>query len=349
MSIRRLGADDEQTARLADLLCQRLYLGAELVIQTSVYLACCKHLFGDRHRRADGCADNLLLVSLLSHLLLCKELGVAAEQDIGASTRHVRSDGNGAETTCLCDYLRLALMVLCIKHGVLDALETQTLGEHLRLLDRNGTDEHRLPFCMAFLYLSDDGVVFALLIFIYNIVVVDADHRPVGRHLDDVERINLAELVLLGQRRAQRGRHAFHPKLGQGHHVHVPLHQNDPGKASGLPEQIGRKNGVALVEGRRIGGVEVLGHRIAHGASAEAQDVAVGVDDGKHGAVSEHVEGASLAPQHQPGLDKLLLGEPLLHQPVADLRRGRGGADAEAVCSFASTTITASDSPRCCR
>ena len=51
---------------------------------------------------------------------------------------------------------------------------------------------------------------------------------------------------------------------------------------------------------------------------------------GKHGAVSEHVEGASLAPQHQPGLDKLLLGEPLLHQPVADLRRGRGGADAEA-------------------
>ena len=118
--------------------------------------------------------------------------------------------------------------------------------------------------------------------------------------------------------------------MRQGHHVHVPLHQNDPGKAPCLPEQIGRKNGVALVEGRRIGGVEVLGHRIAHGASAKAQDVAVGVDDGKHGAVSEHVEGASLAPQHQPGLDKLLLGEPLLHQPVADLRRGRGGADAEA-------------------
>ena len=136
--------------------------------------------------------------------------------------------------------------------------------------------------------------------------------------------------LLGGKRRAQRGRHALHSELGQGHHIHVPLHQNDPGQAPGLAEQIGRKYGVALVEGRRIGGVEVLGHRIAHGASAEAQHVSVRVDDGEHGAVSEHVEGASLATEHQAGLNELLLGEALLHQPPADLRRGRGGADAEA-------------------
>ena len=86
---------------------------------------------------------------------------------------------------------------------------------------------------------------------------------------------------------------------------------------------------VALVEGRRIGGVEVLGHRIAHGASAEAQHVSVRVDDGEHGAVSEHGESASLATEHQAGLNELLRGEALLHQPPADLRRGRGGADAE--------------------
>ena len=132
------------------------------------------------------------------------------------------------------------------------------------------------------------------------------------------------------QRRAQRGGYAFHAELAQGDHVHVALHQDHPLEPSRLAQQIGCENVVSLIEGGGIGGVEVLGLHVADGAPAEAEHVAVGVDDGEHGPVAEHVEDPAVPFQHQPGGDQFLFGKALAHQRTADVGPRRGRTDAEA-------------------
>ena len=78
----------------------------------------------------------------------------------------------------------------------------QHLGEAFGLLDRGGADQHRLAAELALLQQRDDGAVFLGGGAIDLVVLVVADHRPVGRHLDDVEVVDVHELVGFGQRRA---------------------------------------------------------------------------------------------------------------------------------------------------
>ena len=60
--------------------------------------------------------------------------------------------------------------------------------------------------------------------------------------------------------------------------------------------------------------IEVLRLGVAHGAAAEAQHLALGVDDGKHHPAPEHIEGASVPADGQPGLLQELRLEALLPQ-----------------------------------
>ena len=80
-----------------------------------------------------------------------QRLGVAAEHDIRAAACHVGGDGNGAVLAGLRDDIRLALMMLRVQHGVLNALRLEDLGQLLRLLDRDRTDQDRLALGVAFL------------------------------------------------------------------------------------------------------------------------------------------------------------------------------------------------------
>src|SRR5687767_5623085 len=123
------------------------------------------------------------------------------EEDVDASSGHVRREGNGALLTCVGDDERLALVVLRVEDLVLDAVPFQLAGEPFALLDRCRPDEDRLAFRVPLSHLGDDGVPLALLGLVDEIRMIDADHRPVRRDLRDLELVDLEQLLGLGRRR----------------------------------------------------------------------------------------------------------------------------------------------------
>ena len=85
----------------------------------------------------------------LGHLLLeagvlGHELGVAAEQDVGAAAGHVGGDHHHALAAGLRHDERLALVVLGVQDFVLNAHALEDAGEPLGFLDGDGAHEHGL-------------------------------------------------------------------------------------------------------------------------------------------------------------------------------------------------------------
>ncbi len=147
-------------------------------------------------------------------------VGVAAELDVGAAAGHVGGDRHRARNAGLRDDIGFLLVVARVQDGedlalhrvaeerrerlrigeiaLLPAALAQDAREKLRLLDRGGADEHRLPARLAVLDQVEDRRVFLLRRAVDLVVVVVAHHRPVGRHLDHVEIVDVDELLRLG-------------------------------------------------------------------------------------------------------------------------------------------------------
>ena len=103
----------------------------------------------------------------------------------------------------LGDDCRLALMVAGVEHlEALDAVLAQALGQQFGLLDRGGADEDRLALCGRLADLAHDRLVFFLDRPVDLVVLVETHDRHVGRHLDDVEAVDVAEFLGFGRRRA---------------------------------------------------------------------------------------------------------------------------------------------------
>ena len=93
-------------------------------------------------------------------------------------------------------------------------LRGQLLGEHLGDLDRDRADEHRLAGRVARLDLLGDRRPLAVLGLVDLIVAVLADHRHVGRDLDDRQLVDLHELGRLGEGGAGHARElVVHPEV----------------------------------------------------------------------------------------------------------------------------------------
>ena len=122
------------------------------------------------------------------------ELGISAEHDIRAAAGHVGRDGHGAEAAGLRNDFRFALVVLRVQHEMLDAGLFELVGDALGLLDRNRADQHRLPALVAVADFLDHGVELLVFGFVNDVVIVDADHRLIGRNHDHLEAVNFLEL-----------------------------------------------------------------------------------------------------------------------------------------------------------
>ena len=127
-----------------------------------------------------------------------QEVGVAAQQDVGTTTGHVRGDGDGTQTTGLGDDGGLALVVLGVEDLVLDAAAGQKTRELLGALDGDGTDEHRLALGMAGNDVLDHGVELDVDGAVDQVVPVIADDGPVRRDGLHRQLVNLTELGVLG-------------------------------------------------------------------------------------------------------------------------------------------------------
>ena len=118
-------------------------------------------------------------------LLPRHELGVAAEQNVGAAAGHVGGDGHRALAAGLGDELGFLGVVLGVQHDVLvdaaagrrAALQSAPV-EHRRdalgLLDRDGADEHRPALLVLLDDLGDDRVPLFLLRPVDEVGILDA-------------------------------------------------------------------------------------------------------------------------------------------------------------------------------
>ena len=147
----------------------------------------------------------------------------------------------------------------------------------------------------------------------------------------DFRRIALEQPRLFErERRAERRADAGHPRLYQRDHVHVTLREDHALEPALLFEQIGGKHAEPLVEYRRIARVQVFGLHIAQRAPAEAEHTPLRVDDGKDGALPEHIIHAAFPPHGDSRAHQLVVRKPkFAHRPRRAIALRRRCAKAE--------------------
>ena len=84
------------------------------------------------------------------------------------------------DTSWVC----LALVILCVQDGVLDALSLQNLAQFLGLFDGNRADQNRLTLCVALLNAGNGRHDLAAFVLVNRIRIVLTGNRLVGRDLD---------------------------------------------------------------------------------------------------------------------------------------------------------------------
>ncbi len=166
------GAEDVQAAGRDDRSCSALAAASWAATAAS---QCCLGGFellagvveadhagaGDGLDRAFGGGDGAGLL-LADEVLAGHEVGVAAEQDVGAAAGHVGGDGDHAEAAGLGDDLGFLLVELGVEDDVADALALEDVGEQLGLFDGGGADQDGLLVGVQARDLVGDGEVFFL-------------------------------------------------------------------------------------------------------------------------------------------------------------------------------------------
>ncbi len=148
---------------------------------------------GDGLDGAFGGGDGAGLL-LADEILAGHEVGVAAEQDVGAAAGHVGGDGDHAEAAGLGDDLGFLLVELGVEDDVADAFALEDVGEELGLFDGGGADQDGLLLGVEAGDLVGDGEVLFLGGAEDDVGVFDAQHLAVGGDDDDVELVDLVEL-----------------------------------------------------------------------------------------------------------------------------------------------------------
>ena len=136
--------------------------------------------------------------ALLHQLLAGHELGIAAEQNVGAAAGHVGGDGDHAEAAGLGHDFGFALMELGVEHHVAHAFARQNAREQFALFDGGGADQHGLLFLVQRRDVVGCGLVFFLGGAEDHVGIFNAQQRLVGGDDDDFELVDLLEFGGLG-------------------------------------------------------------------------------------------------------------------------------------------------------
>ena len=239
--------------------------------------------------RWDGAAR--LLVALLglhvepalAQQVLGEHVRLATQTDVGTAAGHVGGDGDGAEAPGLGHDMRLALVVLGVQRLVLDASLVQKPRELLGVLDGHGADQARLALRVARGDVVGHGVELAVDGAVHQIVLVDADDRPIGRNGHDRQLVDLAELRVLGHG-------------GTGHAGELVV------EAEVVLQRDGGQRLVLLAHEHVLFGLERLVQAL--GVAASLHDAAGELVDDLHLAVHDDV--VHVAMEEELGLQRLL-------------------------------------------
>ena len=123
---------------------------------------------------------------------------IAAQLDIGATTRHVGGDGDSAELAGIGDDLGFLFVLAGVQHIMRHPGGFQQRRQRFRFLDRRGADQHRLTLGTGLL----DRFHHRLILFapgaVDRVMFVLALHRAVGRHFDHAQLVNLGKFIGFG-------------------------------------------------------------------------------------------------------------------------------------------------------
>src|SRR5579859_5480600 len=137
---------------------------------------------------AELVVDASRLVALGADDVQAADVGDAGtKHDVGSAAGHVGRDGHTTRLPRLGNDGRLPLVLLGVKHVVLDAALFEHARQPLGLLDRDGTDEHRPLLLVHLDDLVDHGLELRLLGLVDDVRVVLADHVAVCWDDHDVE------------------------------------------------------------------------------------------------------------------------------------------------------------------
>ena len=167
---------------------------------------CVEHLGVLRFGITGRLAQKLFAHARFGKVVARHILRVTAQHDVGAAACHVGGNGDGVRLAGLGDNMGFFFMMLGVEHLVLDAFAAQHVGQNFAFFNGNGADQHGLSLFVALLDGADDGAELAGFVFEHRVGVVDANERFVGRNLNDVELIDVAELFFLGQGGARHAR-----------------------------------------------------------------------------------------------------------------------------------------------
>ncbi len=203
-----LRAQDIQAAGLAHLCGVGVGLPLEFLIQLGKARADGQHFGVVGLRMAVGFIKQLGAVVALAQLVQRHGLRIAAEHNIGAAARHVGRDRHRAGFTGLRDDIRLFFMVFGVQNRVFDALFLQNGRKLFGFLNRNGAHQNRLALGVAFFNARNGRLDLAVFVLVYRVRIVLTGDGLVGRNLDHIQLIDVAEFFLLGQLGQRGARHA---------------------------------------------------------------------------------------------------------------------------------------------
>ena len=117
-----------------------------------------------------------------------ESLDLGRKLDIGTTAGHVGGDSDGAGLACTCDYLSLALVLLGVEQlGIMDTCALHHSEQEFGSLDIGSTDEDRTALLAEFEDSCDDSLGLGALGLVYEVILVVADYRTVGRDDDYIE------------------------------------------------------------------------------------------------------------------------------------------------------------------
>ena len=138
-------------------------------------------------------------VRVFGHGLQNLHLDVAAQLNVGSAAGHVRRNGHRARLACICNDLRLLLMLARVQNVMRNLGFLQFLAQELGLFDRGRTHQNGLALLMRFVDFAHHGCIFFRTRAINLIMLVLALDFPVGRHFNHTQPVNLGEFFCLSR------------------------------------------------------------------------------------------------------------------------------------------------------
>ena len=135
--------------------------------------------------------------SLVAKDILCHNIWVAAQKNIGTTACHVGCDSNRALTTCLSNDLRLTFMELCIQNVMFNTTLRQNARNTLGVVNGNGTNKYWLTVLMTLFNVFNNSLELSVNSAIDQVIKVFTLNRTI--RWNDLYRnvINLTELCVL--------------------------------------------------------------------------------------------------------------------------------------------------------